>query len=150
MSGSGQNICRLFYVTDCLTGLKFLVDTGAQVSAILPTPVQHKHPQEGLGLQAVKNSTNATYGYQLLMLDLGLRRLFRWIFVIANIQTPILGADFLQHFGLLVDVRHTCLSDKVIKLKVQEILSASSSPSPFVLPKQSLMRLMTFFWNSLN
>ena len=33
--------------------------------------------------------------------------------MIADVQTPILGADFLQHFGLLVDVRHTCLSDEV-------------------------------------
>jgi len=136
-SGSGQNICHLFYVTDRSTGLRFLVDTGAQVSAIPPTPVQCKHPQEGLCLQAVNNSTISTYGNQLLTLDLGLRRSFRWIFVIADVQTPILGADFLQHFGLLVDVRHICLSDEVTKLKVQGILSATSSPSPSVLPKQS-------------
>jgi len=112
------------------------MDTDAQVSAIPPTPVQRKHP--GLCLQAVTNSTISTYGNQLLMLDLGLRRSFRWIFVIADVQTPILGADFLQHFGLLVDVRHTCLLDEVTKLKVQGILSATSLPSPSVLPKQSL------------
>jgi len=69
-SGSGQNICHLFYVTDCSTEFIFLVVTGAQVSAIQPTPVQRKHPQEGLCLQAVNNSTIATYGNQLLMLDL--------------------------------------------------------------------------------
>jgi len=112
------------------------VDTGAQVSAIPPTPAQRKHPQEGLYLQAVNNSTITTYGNQLLTLDLGLRRSFRWIFVIADVQTPILGADFLQHFGLLVDVRHMCLSDEVTQLKVQGILSAVSSPSPSLLPKQ--------------
>ena len=95
MSGSGQYVCRLFYVTDRSTGFRFLMDTGAQVSAIPPTPVQRKHPQKGLCLQAVNNSTIATYGNQLLTLDLGLRRLFRWIFVIADVQTPILGADFL-------------------------------------------------------
>ena len=137
-SGSGQNICRLFYVTDRLTGCRFLVDTGAQVSAIPPTPAQRKHPQEGLHLQAVNNSTIATYGNQLMTLDLGLRRSFHWIFVIAEVQTPILGADFLQHFGLLVDVRHTCLSDEVTHLKVHGVLSIVTSPSPSLLPKQSL------------
>ena len=25
---------------------------------------------------------------------------FRWVFVIANVKQAILGADFLQHFGL--------------------------------------------------
>jgi len=113
------------------------VDTGTQISAIPLTPVQCKYPQEGLCLQAVNNSTISTYGNQLLMLDLGLHRSFRWIFVIVDVQTPILGADFLQYFGLLVNVRHTCLSDEVTKLKVQGILSATSSPSPSVLPKQS-------------
>ena len=37
----------------------------------------------------------------------------------------------------ILDCRHTCLSDEVTKLKVQGILSATSSPSPSVLPKQS-------------
>jgi len=36
------------------------------------------------------------------------------IFVIADVQTPNLGAEFLQNFfGLLVDLRHKCLSDEV-------------------------------------
>jgi len=99
--------------------------------------VQRKCPQEGLHLRAVNNSTIATYRNQLLTLDLGLRRSFHWIFVIADVQTPILGVDFLQHFGLLVHVRHTRLSDEVTQFKVQEILSAVSSPSPSLLPRQS-------------
>ena len=56
--------------------------------------------------------------------------------MIADVQTPILGADFLQHFGLLVDVRHTCLSDEVTQLKVQGNISAVLSPSPSLLPRQ--------------
>ena len=103
-SGSGQNLCHLFYRTDRFTGFRFLVDTGAHISAIPPTPAQHKHPQEGLHLQAVNNSIITTYGNQLLTLDLGLHRSFRWIFVIADVQTSILGVDFLQHFELLIDV----------------------------------------------
>lgn len=41
-----------------------------------------------------------------MTLDLGLHRtLFQWIFVIADVQSPILGADFLQHFWISGHVR---------------------------------------------
>ena len=76
-NGSGQNLCRLFYITDHSTSFRFLVDTGAQVTTIPPTPAQRKHLQGRLHLQAVNNSTITTYGNQLLTLDLGLHRSFR-------------------------------------------------------------------------
>ena len=79
-------------------------NTGAQVSVIPPTSAQKKHRHDGFHLQAVNNSPIATYGSQLLTLDLGLRRTFRWVFVIADVQSVILGADFLRHLGLMVDV----------------------------------------------
>ena len=40
-----------------------------------------------------------------LTLNLGLRHTFQWVFIIADVQKPIIGADFLHHFGLLVAVR---------------------------------------------
>ena len=35
-----------------------------------------------------------TYGEKSLSLDIGLRRTYRWIFVLANVSYPILGAAF--------------------------------------------------------
>ena len=137
-SGSGHSHSRLFYITDNSSGLKFLVDTGAQVSVIPPTSAQKKHRHDGFHLQAVNSSPIATYGSQLLTLDLGLRRTFRWVFVIADVQTPILGVDFLQHFGLLVNVRHSELSDGITQLRVQGILSTTASPSPSIQAIQPL------------
>ena len=49
-SVTGHNPSRLFYITDRSTNLRFLVDTGAQVSVIPPTPVQRKHPQNDFQL----------------------------------------------------------------------------------------------------
>jgi len=103
-SVSGYTPSHLFYIKDHSSGLTFLVDTGTQVSVIPPTSLQRKHRHDGFQSQAVNNSPIATYGNQLLTLDLRLHRSFRWVFVIADVQTPILGADFLQHFGLLVDL----------------------------------------------
>ncbi|GFT45275.1 hypothetical protein TNCV_2123551 [Trichonephila clavipes] len=47
--------------------------------------------------------------------DLGLRRVFRWPFITAAVSQPIIGADFLRHYGLLVTfVMVACgLVDKV-------------------------------------
>ena len=131
-----QSPSRLFYITDTSSGYKFLIDTGAQVSVIPPTSFQRKQKNNSFQLQAVNSSPIATYGSQLLTLDLGLRRKFPWVFVIADVQTPILGADFLRHFGLLVDLRHSRLSDEETQLKVQGIVSTTVSPSPSLLAIQ--------------
>ena len=131
-----QQPSRLFYVTDRPTGLQFLVDTGAEVSIVPPTPTDHLHQQTGPSLQAVNNTTIETYGTRSLTLNLGLRRTFRWIFVIANVRKPILGADFLRHYELIVDVAHRKLSDGVTQLTVQGVVSTEASVSPSLLPKQ--------------
>jgi hypothetical protein len=62
-------------------------------------------------LLAANNTTIATYGWISLSLDLGLRRDFTWRFMVADVQEPIIGADFLAHFGLLVDCRNRRLLD---------------------------------------
>eukprot|EP00795_Rhopilema_esculentum_P017874 gene17874-biopygen608 len=53
-----------------------------------------------------------------------------WIFIIADIPTPILGADFLAHYGLKVDVRNRTLIDTTTSLSIRGISSSASSPSP--------------------
>ncbi|GBM86280.1 Transposon Tf2-8 polyprotein [Araneus ventricosus] len=51
--------------------------------------------------------------------DLNLRRTFTWPFIIANVNQPIIGVDFLKHFNLLVDVKSGCLIDGITKLTTQ-------------------------------
>ncbi|GFS86438.1 transposon Tf2-6 polyprotein [Trichonephila clavipes] len=45
-------------------------------------------------------------GKRLLTLDLNLRRVFRWPFLIAPVSVPIIGADFLYHFNISPDLRN--------------------------------------------
>src|SRR5215469_16897810 len=47
----------------------------------------------------------------VLSLSLHLRRTFPWVFTIADVSQTIIGADFLKHFDLLVDLRRQCLID---------------------------------------
>ncbi len=74
--------------------LSFLVDTGAQVSVLPPTRANRLRKQEGFTLSAVNGTAIATYGTRSLTLNIGLRRTFQWIFVVADVSKPLLGADF--------------------------------------------------------
>lgn len=53
-----------------------------------------------------------------------------------DVKTPILGADFLHSYNLLVDVRNHQLVNGPIQVIVYGVLTQESSPSPAVLPKQ--------------
>ncbi len=52
-----------------------------------------------------------TFGQHSLTLNLGLRRSFPWMFIVADLQKPILGANFLRHYGLMVDMHKYTLVD---------------------------------------
>lgn len=98
---AGQNFSHLLY-SDTHTGTRFLVDTGSEISAIPPSTPNCRHSPDNLTLIAVNNTPICMYNKQSLTLNLGLYQSFPWIFIIAEVQKHILGADFLQHFGLLV------------------------------------------------
>ena len=88
-----------------------------------------------LTFQAVNNTSIRIYGSCSLSLNLGLQCTFRWVFVVDDVTNTILGADFLQHYSLMVDLGHPRLVDAVISLHVQGIISAVTSPSPSLLPR---------------
>ena len=100
------------------------------MSVLPPSHTDRSRPQEDFKLSAVNGTAIATYGKRSLTLNLGLRRTFRWIFIIADVQKPILGADFLRHFGLLVDIQHSQLVDSSTQVNVQCLLAQGLSPTP--------------------
>ena len=129
-SDPGLPTSRLLFLTDTTSGRRFLIDTGAEVSVIPPSSTDRKNKQDCSGLRAVNGSPIATFGTRSLTLDLGLRRVFRWIFVIANTSTPIIGADFLREHGLLVNMKHGRLIDMTTELQTKGIISHVVSLSP--------------------
>jgi len=56
-------------------------------------------------LFAANGSIIKTYGHLAIQPDFGLRRSFLWRFIVADVNTPIIGSDFLAHFHLLPDVK---------------------------------------------
>ena len=129
----GRQSSRVCFINDRDSNAKFLIDTGAAVSVIPPTK-QQKESKGHLTLKAVNGTIINTYGSQSLTLNLGLRRKFRWIFIIADVPTAIIGADFLYHFRLLVDVGNSQLIDTITGLTVK----GRQSDEPLISPVYNL------------
>lgn len=95
-ASKGTSDSRRLHIQDIKSGLTFLVDTGTDILLI---PVDK-----------VKNR-------KLFKLKLRLTILvFKWNFCVAAIFYLIIEADFLNHYGLLVDLRRAWLIDPVTNL----------------------------------
>lgn len=70
-----------------------------------------------------------TYGERRISLNFGLRRSLQWTFTVADVSCPIIGADFLRNFGLLVDMRRGKLIDSETQLFSKGIMSLSTAPT---------------------
>lgn len=114
-NGSSINNPRLL-INDSLTNLTFLIDTGAQIS-VLPN-IKNESPPQHKRLYAANGSIIPTFGHETLDLNLGLRRKLTWTFTIAAVDQAIIGADFLDHYGLLVDIKNKKLIDTVTNIFV--------------------------------
>ena len=111
----------LLYVADSFSGTHFLVDTDADVSVVPRRLAPRCCHCQGRVLETANGSTIATYGDISLTLDLGLRRTFRWIFIVSDVQRPILGADFLRECWLFVALQSRQLRDATTDLKVTSL-----------------------------
>ncbi|WP_221936052.1 hypothetical protein, partial [Klebsiella pneumoniae] len=88
-------------------------------------------------LSAANGSTIATFGTTTITPNLGLRRAFTWKFIIADVTKPIIGADFLAHYGLLVDLKGGQLIDRETRMTSRGKLFESSAPSVKAVTGQS-------------
>lgn len=119
-----------------------MVDTGADVS-VLPrrlVPNASHVTTTDFNLYTATGGKIETYGKKSLLINLGLRRQFRWEFYICNVSHALLGSDFLKHYKLLVDVANNQLIDSTTNLTTlaqQTRLTHSMSIHfiPAVLPK---------------
>lgn len=95
---------RLF-VRDRISGIRFLIDTGSDIS-LLPADTGSKKRPVNYVLYAANNSPINTHGERRLSLDLGLKRPVVWNFCVASMPYAIMGADLLSHYGFNVDLRN--------------------------------------------
>ncbi|GBM73896.1 hypothetical protein AVEN_40156-1 [Araneus ventricosus] len=112
---------RLF-IHDPTSRQHYLVDSGSDVCILPYTARMSFVAPSSLTLYSANNSPIKTYGSKMVTLSLNLRRAFKWPFVIANVTKPIIGADFLKHYGLLIDLKNSCLRDPLTKFSSKGIV----------------------------
>lgn len=114
---------------DKTTTQKFLIDTGSDLCCF-PQKLAKGHTKSSeYQLSAANGSIIQTYGSISLHLNLGLRRDFHWNFTIADVETPIIGSDFLSFYNLLPDLRHKCLIDGNTNLSTPASIAQVSQDS---------------------
>ena len=114
----------LFHISDGATSL--LVDTGAMLSVL---PVQHL-PQ-GCSLErvatplltAANGAAVATHGCTDYVVRIG-RLELPWRFIVADVSAPIIGADFLAHHRISVD-----LAERALRAADGTVLTTAGSPT---------------------
>lgn len=121
---------RRLFIKDVTNHLTFLVDTGADISVLPFISTDKDKISNNYSLSAANGSTIETYGTKFLQINIGLRRNFPHQFVLANVNRPILGADFLTKYGLLVDLSTKRLIDSRTKLEVRAQIAMVDTPTP--------------------
>lgn len=107
--GAGRD-CKLLFIADSLSGRRLLVDSGAQRSILPAQAVDTVAGGHGPQMDAANGTPIRTYGTRYVEVCFG-GRCFGWDFVMAAVSTPLLGADFLCAFNLLVDIKNCRLID---------------------------------------
>ena len=102
---------KLLYVADKHNKCNYLIDTGAGVSMLPKSCANRTSDAACRPLVAANITTINTYGNCRSVVDVGLKRDYAWTFIVADVKQPIIGADFLIHYSLLVDLKNRCLRD---------------------------------------
>ena len=98
----------LFKAYDFTSGVNFLVDTGSQISILPASKWDKENRSKGQELLAANGTSIATFGQRRLPLRFSGKN-FEWPIIVAEVMQPIIGADFLCTYSLMVDVKGRCL-----------------------------------------
>ena len=88
-------------ITCTRTNIVYLIDSGSSCSIIPASKLEKQNKPEGQ-LFAANCTEILVYGSRRLTIDLGLDRTYDYIFIVADVQTAIIGSDFLFSFDILV------------------------------------------------
>ena len=115
MQRADRQPSALLHLHDSCSNIRFLIDTGADVS-IIPATANLRTLSPILHIFAANGTKIPVYTRRTLQLNLYLRRSFEWTFYVGNVSQTILGADFIRHFNLLVDVKGQKLVDPLTSI----------------------------------
>ena len=128
----------LLHIFDPLSKTRLLIDTDAEVSFVPATASQRSLPP-ALHLYAANGITIPVFSLKTMLVELSLCSFFEWTIYVAAVFQAIVGAVFLQHFGLLMDVQNWQLVDSLT------LLATHMQPSPSASACLSFIKSETQF-----
>jgi hypothetical protein len=92
---------RLGVLTDSISKVIYLIDTGAVYSVI---PHKSSEPASGPAITAADGTAIPCWGWRTVTITAA-GKTFTWRFLLAAVAFALIGSDFLAHFDLQVDLR---------------------------------------------
>lgn len=103
---SAKSFRLLLYVADKNTHIKFLIDSGAEVSLIpLPLAGEFKKENVEITLYAPNGSTIDVYGHKYTEIKIDDFN-YRSKIIVENVTQPILGLDFLNEHKISISIHN--------------------------------------------
>ena len=136
VSATSSDNKKALKLTDAKSGRKILIDTGAPFSFWPADPMEREGPSRKDLFTSVSGAPLRVFKVETREIDLGLGKMQQAFFV-ADVAQPLVGFDFLEEHGLLVDCRHRSLvaSDRSVgvvgKLCAVEAVSVSITSRAF-------------------
>ena len=143
-----EEVCcsSLLFLKDILSDRDFLVDSEASVS-VFPGPASTSSNK--VSLLTADGTLIHCSGTRIIPLRFSCgskSKVYSWNFHLAPVSVPILGADFLHHFDLLVDVQGCrlvraapCSSPRLSVSRSCSLSSQTCSPPTNSLPPSHIM-----------
>ncbi|KAK7595485.1 hypothetical protein V9T40_013310 [Parthenolecanium corni] len=118
---------RRLFIKDHDSQIWFLIDTGSDVS-LIPAKNSEFSKEPVRHLYAANGTPIRVFGEKLVEFNIGIRRSLRWVMQVTDVETAILGADFLEHFDLSPDLKRKCLIDNETGIKVTGFVKMTPLP----------------------
>ena len=115
----------LLFLKDILSDREFLVDSGASVS-VFPGPKSTS--SDGVCLLTADRSPMICSGTKIIPLRFSCgsgSKVYTWTFQLAPVSVPLLGANFLELFNLLINIK----GKKVVYAQCPEDVVLYASPT---------------------
>lgn len=132
-SSTTSTINNMLQVSDISNARTYLIDTGSAVS-LLPASDRDRKTTPAYNLLAVNDSKIATFGTTEVHVALSSQANIPWKFIIADVQQPILGWDFLHTHNFTIDARRNELTHQ----PTASIVHATNSKDSSITKKEPL------------
>ena len=127
---SGENH-KTLHIDEKVSGLKFLVDTGAAISIFPFRSAAPQRPHNVISASGHRLRAWGTVQKEVVFNE----KIFKWNFLLADVTTPILGADFLDNFNCKIDFEKRSLSfpdEPYVHSTLQKSKSTQHTPVNFL------------------